>query len=353
MLLDVLASPWDGSSLAVTDAQSSGGEVLEGVLSADDGRSFTIADGIPRMAPEIQSADEQADTRTTFGAKWNTISDDERASLAEFQHRWFEQRFGYGDEAALGRALEDARWVIDAGTGPGIQAARLAQITRAEVVGLDLSESVVRARRSYATERANLHFVQGDILKPPFRSGAFNLVVADQVLHHTPDCRRAFHSMADLVAPGGELATYIYRVKPLLRELADEHVRKITTKMSVEECMEFSEQVTELGRELSSLKATVTLRRGVPLLGLEPGEHDVQRLIYWTFFKCFWNEELGEGVSNLVNFDWYHPPYASRHTEDELLDWCRDAGLDVVHLDVIESGMSLRARRPRPDLAAR
>jgi SAM-dependent methyltransferase/uncharacterized protein YbaR (Trm112 family) len=344
-LLDVLASPRDGSGLEVSDELVSNGELLEGTLTSADGQSFPIREGVPRMALALESADEQADTRTTFGAKWNTITDEERERLAEFQHRWFEQRFGYGDEAGLARALDGSEWVIDAGTGPGIQAARLSRVTGGEVVGMDLSESVVRARRSYADERSNLHFVQGDILNAPFRKRSFDLVVADQVLHHTPDCRRAFHSMAELVRPGGELATYIYRVKPLLRELADEEVRKITTRMSVDECMEFSEQVTELGRELSGLNATVSLTRGIPLLGLEAGEHDVQRLIYWTFFKCFWNEELGEGVSNLVNFDWYHPPYASRHTEDELLGWCRDAGLEVVHIDMLESGISLRARR--------
>ena len=74
--------------------------------------------------------------------------------------------------------------------------------------------------------------MQGDILKAPFQRRSFDLVVADQVLHHTPDCRRAFDSMADLVRPGGELATYIYLVKPLLRELADEEVAKLTTRMS-------------------------------------------------------------------------------------------------------------------------
>lgn len=345
-VLDVLASPTDGSPLTLRDENIADGEVLEGILASSDGRTFPIRDGVPRMASVLESADEQADTRTTFGAKWSTITDEERAQLAGFQHRWFEQRFGYGDEAGLTRAIEDAEWIIDAGTGPGIQAARLARIARGQVVGMDLSESVVRARRSYATDRTNLHYVQGDILNAPFRRRSFDLVVADQVLHHTPDCRRAFHSMAELVRPGGELATYIYRVKPLLRELADEHVRRVSTRMSVDDCMEFSEQVTELGRELSRLGATITLRKGIPLLGLEPGTHDVQRLVYWTFFKCFWNEELGEGVSNLVNFDWYHPPYASRHTEDEVLGWCRDANLEVVHLDVIESGISLRAGRP-------
>jgi hypothetical protein len=103
--------------------------------------------------------------------------------------------------------------------------------------------------------------------------------------------------------------------------------------------------VTELGRELSHLNAKITLEKGIPLLGLPAGEHDVQRLIYWTFFKCFWNEDLGQGISDLVNFDWYHPPYASRHTEEEVLGWCQEDGLEPIHVDVIESGISVRARR--------
>ena len=96
-----------------------------------------------------------------------------------------------------------AEWVIDAGTGPGIQAARLAAVTDAQVVGMDLSESVVRARRSFTPDRSNLHYIQGDILNPPLRRESFDLVVADQVLHHTPDCYRAFRSMAELSEPGG------------------------------------------------------------------------------------------------------------------------------------------------------
>ena len=245
-LLEVLTAPGIDEPLSVGDQAAANGEVVAGVLTTSDGRGFLIRDGIPRMAPTLEGPDEQADTRTTFGAKWQTIGDEERERLAEFQYRWFEKRFGFGDEDGLTRELDGARWVIDAGTGPGIQAARLARVSNAQVVGMDLSESVVRARRTFASDRANLHYVQGDILNPPFRSGSFDLVVADQVLHHTPDCRRAFDAMAELVRPGGQLATYVYRVKPLLRELADEKVRELTTKMTVNECMQFSEQVTEL-----------------------------------------------------------------------------------------------------------
>lgn len=110
--------------------------------------------------------------------------------------------------------------------------------------------------------------------------------------------------------------------------------------------MEFSDQVTELGRELSKTGARVELEHGVPLLGIEPGEHDVQRLIYWTFLKCFWNENFSDRLNVLVNFDWYHPPYASRHTEAEVRGWCDAAGLEIEHLDLCESGISVLARRP-------
>ena len=128
--------------------------------------------------------------------------------------------------------------------------------------------------------------------------------------------------------------------------MADIEVREITTKMSVEECMEFSEQVTELGRELSHLDAKVTLEKGVPLLGIEPGEHDVQRLIYWTFLKAFWNDDFSERLNTLVNFDWYHPPYASRHTPEEVSGWCEKAGLAEERIDVCESGISVLGRKP-------
>ena len=162
-LLEILASPSDHGELTVANTPRMDGDIVEGVLTASDGRTFAIHDSIPRMAPELEIADAQRDTRTTFAAKWQSITDSERDRLAEFQHRWFERRFGFADESALARELDGAHWVIDAGTGPGIQAARLASVSSAQVVAMDLSESVVRAHRTFAIGRDNLHYVQGDI----------------------------------------------------------------------------------------------------------------------------------------------------------------------------------------------
>ena len=307
-----------------------------------DPRRSTAHGAGPRL---VGSADDGA-TQRSFGAKWDQYDKPDKERLAEFQYHWFDQRFGFAAGGGFADFLAGKRWVLDAGTGPGLCAARCATLSDARVAGMDLSESVTAAASTYGG-RANLDYVQGDILNPPFARGAFDLVVADKVLHHTPDTVGAFRAMAELVAPDGELAVYVYRRKPIIRELVDDHVIDLTSRLSFDECLELSEQLTELGRELSQLNAKVTLEQGVPLLGIEPGEHDVQRLIYWTMLKCFWNEELGWHQSVMVNYDWYSPVYRSRHSEEEVLGWCSDAGLEVVHLDVIESGISVRARRPR------
>jgi SAM-dependent methyltransferase len=344
-LLDILVAPAGGAGLTL-QADADAPDVLSGLLVASDGVRFPIREGVPRMVPERDSSvttDEGA-TQRSFGAKWAQYRDEEKDQLAEFQFRWFDERFGFAGEDALREFLAGKRRILDAGTGPGLCAARCARLSDARVVGMDLSDSVTAARRRHAAQ-TNLDFVQGDILNPPFAPGTFDFVVADQVLHHTPDCVRAFQAMAELVAPGGQIAVYVYRKKALLRELADEHIIDITSRLSVDQCLELSEQITELGRELSRLGAKVKLERGVPQLGIEPGEHDVQRLIYWTMLKCFWNEELGWHQSVMINYDWYSPVYRSRHTEEEVLGWCSDAGLEVVNLDVIESGISVRAAR--------
>lgn len=345
-LLDILAAPGSHGPLSL-DAGSPDADVVSGVLVAVDGTRFPIRDGVPRMVPEQDSSVTMDDgaTQRSFGAKWEQYREEEKDQLADFQYRWFDERFGFDGDSDLAAFLSDRRNVLDAGTGPGLCAARCARLSESRVVGMDLSDSVTMARLRHA-EQANLDYVQGDILNPPFGPASFDFVVADQVLHHTPDCVRAFHTMAELVAPGGELAVYVYRKKALLRELADEHIIDMTSRLSVDECLELSEQITELGRELARTGAKVELEHGVPLLGIEPGEHDVQRLVYWTMLKCFWNEELGWRQSVMINYDWYSPVFRSRHSEDEVLQWCRDAGLDVVKLDVIESGISVRAARP-------
>ena len=345
-LLELIVCPHDAGRLSVDGAALDGADLQEGDLVCPHGHRFLIRDSVPRLVPaESGPLGDQTGTFDSFSAKWSRVDDRELLQRFEAQYRWYVERFGFGDEEGLRSFLADKRTVLEAGTGLGGDAARFARLSNAQVVAIDLSESIVTANRQFGAAD-NLHYVQADLLRPPCAPQRFDFVSADQVVHHTPDAAAAVRSLASLLKPAGTLAFYVYKRKAPMREVADDFLREHTTKMSVDDCMDFSASMTELGRELAHLGATITLKRGVPLLGIEPGEHDVQRLIYWHFLKCFWNEGFSENLNDLVNFDWYHPPYASRHTEDEVRGWCDDLGLSVDYLDVGDAGISVRAVQP-------
>ena len=339
----LLVCPHDARELAL-DGGVANGDVPDGTLVCVGGHRFPIRDGVPRLVPAEQGpVGDQTGTFDSFSAKWDRVDTDEVRQRVAAQHRWYVERFGFGDENGLREFLAGKHMVLEAGTGLGGDAARFARLSDATVVGLDLSSSIETAQREFGAV-PNLHYVQADLLRPPLPAGRFDFVSADQVVHHTPDAEAAVRSLARLLAPGGVLAFYVYKRKAPLREFADDFIRERTTGMSVEDCMEFSASMSELGRELSHLNATITLERGVPLLGIPPGEHDVQRLIYWHFLKCFWNDDFSPNLNHLVNFDWYHPPHASRHTEEEVRGWCEVLDLAVEHLDNGDAGISVVAR---------
>jgi hypothetical protein len=114
--------------------------------------------------------------------------------------------------------------------------------------------------------------------------------------------------------------------------------------MSEEQAWELSEQLTELGRILSEINASIAVP-DIPALGIKAGTYDVQRFIYWNMLKCYWNPSLSYGDSVMTNFDWYRPHYAHRHTADEVRKWYSDAQLEIITFDECDAGISVRGRK--------
>jgi len=135
---------------------------------------------------------------------------------------------------------------------------------------------------------------------------------------------------------------YVYRLKAPVREYTDDHVRSTISSLPPGEVWDALRPLTELGRALSELHAEIEVP-DVPLLGIEAGTYDVQRLVYWHFAKLFWNDELTFEENLHVNFDWYHPRYAHRHTGEEVRRWCAESGLEVRRFHTEPSGFAVRA----------
>jgi SAM-dependent methyltransferase/uncharacterized protein YbaR (Trm112 family) len=348
-----------------------GDHVAEGIVWGDDGLWYPIIDGVPcfltgSLAPDHSAfarrhglaerssgpvhpeQAEQAITNKTFSDKWRRFK---RYGL-EPQHReflfgWYLKKFGLQDHGELVAFYRDRGRVLEVGPGSGFNTKFIAENCRGDVIALDVSEAAYTTFEN-TKHLANCIVVQADLMRAPFADDYFDLIIADGVLHHTPDTRAAVEALYRKLAPGGQFYFYLYRKMGPARAFCDQYIRSQFTKLTPEECYAACEGLTELGRQLSNLKATITLDKPIDVLGIPAGAHDVQRMFYYGFLKCFWNDSFDFETNNMVNFDWYHPHNAWQHTEEEVADWLQALAVrEYAFNDSNPNGISVLLRKPR------
>lgn len=282
----------------------------------------------------------QEQTRESFGYKWEhfPITGEKRPALAHGEDRI--QRNGWS-------ISEFSEWIsgkraLDAGCGMGWYTEFLSKRNpTGHVYGVDIARPAIETGRNLGID----NLIVGDISATPFPDGVFDYVACEEVIHHTPSPHATLEHLVSKLKSGGTLTMYVYKEKPLLREHADTLIRDETTKMSIEDCLEFSDAMTQVGKALYEVDETIEVP-DVPLLDIEGGEYTVHEFVYRYFLKCYfdWHTE-DEEVSLATNFDWYHPEHAHRFTEEEVRSMATDNGLKIVHFDELMSGFSLRTRK--------
>jgi SAM-dependent methyltransferase len=289
-----------------------------------------------------------SNTERSFRDKWSrNPSLAFEATLAEGSdiYQWILERNGFSDAAAFARYLQTKRRILDAGCGNGRVTALLRRLTdpaSTEIVGIDLVAADIARANLAAEKRVAIH--EKDLLADLSDLGRFDFIYCQEVLHHTRDPLRAFVNLCGLLEPSGEIAIYVYKEKAPIREFVDDYVRERIAGSGYEDAMKVCREITELGRALSEtgLKLKVP---SVSVLGIEGGEYDLQRFVYHFVMKCFWNPALSHEENVAINYDWYHPQLASRHTLAGVEEWFRSAGVQIVHRCVDHYGITVRGQR--------
>jgi ubiquinone/menaquinone biosynthesis C-methylase UbiE/uncharacterized protein YbaR (Trm112 family) len=347
-MLNYLVCPKTGSALDLLEKETNGERVVQGVLlsSVDDGVRYPIRGGIPRFVDLQQLENQQQKTIEAFEFKWSKIPNYAHEDKTKRnREQWFFERFGFSTgDADIQNFLMDCKFVLEAGVGTGVDSDLIARNFSGVLFGLDMSDSIEIAYERFKS-RENIVLMQADVRQLPFKEAFFDVIVCDQVLHHTPDPRKSFSHLIQHLRKNGLILFYVYKQKGPVREFSDDYLRCIFTKSSLEQCLSFCRKITSLGRNLSHLKAVIEIEEDIPELSLTKGKYDVQRLIYDHIFKCFWNEDYDFDTNMMINFDWYRPIYASRFQPEDIRRWCIEEDLQIVHFDVCPSGISVIARK--------
>lgn len=333
-LLAILSSPCCAASMKFAALEkfpvSESVDVAEGRLACEScGREYPIAGGVPRLACEQKDV-LAAKTRDRFAWEWlrypGSLPEDAAVFLEETQ---------------LPAEFFRGKRVLDAGCGMGRYSV-VALSLGAEVVALDLSESLIRLA-ALAAQWPRLHVVQGDLLAVPFKVGSFDLVYSQGVLHHTADTRAAFEQVAALVKPGGHLSVWLYGKAGRFADFATNPIRQ--DRSWVARHRRLAWWIVLLRHGVSDFLRFFTTRLPIllcyalcwplALLGAVP-------LIKYLTFSVHRDFR----VRLIENFDWLSPPYQHHHTKEELCSWFTACGFTV--LKVLPHGLV-----PKPGVLGR
>jgi arsenite methyltransferase len=286
----------------------------------------------------------QQQTADVFGFKWAIPDGFESEAARKMMRDWARER--YGDPAQWIAGM-DRPVILDAGCGAAYTALEYFQpvLDQIRYLGTDISSAVDVARRRMMAAGSDCAFIQSDLNNLPVAPESVDIIFSEGVLHHTDSTRDALAALVPLVRQGGLVMFYVYRKKGPIREFTDDYVRDLMQPLSGEAGWEKMMQLTKLGKTLGDLDIEIEIDEPIDLLQIPAGKINLQRLFYWHVLKAYYRPEFSLDEMNHVNFDWFAPRNARRHTIEEVSGWCDDMNLVIERQDVQDAGITIIARK--------
>lgn len=278
------------------------------------GQKFPAVNGVIRFVPDEGYT-------ASFGFEWSRYA---RTQLDHSGSRESEETFrrktGFSPEALAGK------WVLDVGCGTG-RFAEVASRWGANVVAVDLSRAVFVAAQNLA-ERKNVWVFQANLFYLPFAPESFDYIYSIGVLHHTPNCERAFKTLPRFLKPKGRIAIWVYSAYNKWYRMSDFY-RRFTSRLPPK----WLHPLCQVAGPLYYVHRGV---RRIPVLGrfLSSG----LAYILPMSLHPVWEWRV------LDTFDWYSPTFQSKHTYEEVFRWFEDSGLG--DLRVLFEPVAVQGKKP-------
>jgi uncharacterized protein YbaR (Trm112 family)/ubiquinone/menaquinone biosynthesis C-methylase UbiE len=312
-LLDLLACPTCGGDILLAYASKyEDREIMEGVLTCQKcTREYKVTRGVPRFADLGKIESDKAETAENFGWQWTHFTQQDP--------KYNEQFLGWLQPVKPDFFTD--KIVLEGGCGKGRHTKLAAQWGAKDVVGIDLGDGVESAF-ALTRELPNAHIVQCDIFKLPLKK-AFDYAFSVGVLHHTPDPKKAFISLASKVKKGGNISAWIYGAEN------NEWITKFVNPIRES----FTSKINQpLLYQLSKLP-TLSLFLGTKLV-YRPANILARPLAKKLFYNDYMNHigSFGWREQHNIVFDHLVAPTAFYISRDEFETWWKDIGARDVEI---------------------
>lgn len=312
-LLEILACPICGGDILLAYASRyDDKEIMDGVLTCKKcTREYPVVRGVPRFADLAKIEDDKAETAENFGWQWTHFTQEDP--------KYNDQFLGWLQPVIP--EFFEGKVVLEGGCGKGRHTRLAAEWGAKEVVGIDLGDGVESAF-ALTREFTNVHIVQCDIFRLPLKK-AFDYAFSVGVLHHTPDPKKAFESLASKVKKGGQISAWVYGAEN--NEWISKYVNPVRTG--------FTSQISQpLLYQLSKLPTLgVFLTTKLVYRPLNTAAKPIaNRLFYNEYMNHLgtfgWREQ-----HNIV-FDHLVAPTAFYISKEEFAEWWKDIGAEDVEI---------------------
>lgn len=290
----------------------------------------------------------QKQTDQAFGFKWKKRDTYDSSASKRNMRQWLVERYCSGDLSVLHEWLQGERKIIlDAGCGAGFSGLLFFGdfLHHHDYLGIDISSAVEVAKQRFEEDGKPGDFIRADISSLEIPNSSIDMIFSEGVLHHTDSTEYTLKHLAAKLVKGGRFLFYVYKKKSLIREYTDDAIREALRPLDDEAAWDALKPLTRLGITLGRLNKQIEIEENIPFLEIKAGVFDLQRFFYWNICKAYYRPELSFDEMHHINFDWFRPMNCHRHTVEELKQWCDEAGMNIEHIDVQESGITIVAIR--------
>ncbi len=296
-------------------------DIKEGFLHCKQcKRSYPIKEGVPQLLYVLNHG--MNTVQNSFSTQWEIHNNYNKHNAKEKIQTWGleaqERKKLFLRQMEVSEKELKGKWLLDAGSGNGLLTIALGEFDL-NVVGLDLSDGIFFAARR--NTNPNVHFVQGDVMHPPFKA-SFDYVFSCGVLHHTYNTRKAFDGISKCVKPKGKIwvwlylkisqipcKNWIYENKPKL--YIYDWLNKFISRLP----QKFQDTILLAAIPVYLLKQEIEIITG--LKKFDPTNQYLRR-------REHWKDKL------VMLHDNFTPRYAFRHTPKEVAVWFKENGFSKV-----------------------